>query len=138
MPEKIEIYAGGSEDRGVSFPTMFWDSLRPFPGRGRITLRLAVACTLIVLVAYTFRMPFQDLMPFFCFVYNKRGKSNHSRYCVVGPTGSHPSYRGGNLIYKSTGDRAEFRIPGIALEIFIGSDWRIRPAKVNARSGAVS
>ena len=24
---------------GVSFPSMFWDSLKPFPGRGRITLR---------------------------------------------------------------------------------------------------
>src|SRR5260370_5262985 len=74
MAEKIANYARGVESRGASFPAMFWDSLKPFPGRGRITLRLAVACTLIVLVAYTFRMPFQDLMPFFVLFITKEEK----------------------------------------------------------------
>jgi len=74
MPEKIANYARGADSRGVSFPSMFWDSLKPFPGRGRITLRLAVACTLIALVAYTFRMPFQDLMPFFVLFITKEEK----------------------------------------------------------------
>ena len=74
MPEKIASYAGGPESRGDSFPDMFWDSLKPFPGRGRITLRLAVTCTLIVLVADTFRMPMQDLLPFFVLFVTKEEK----------------------------------------------------------------
>ena len=48
MPEKIANYARGADSGGVSFPSMIWDSLKPFPGRGRITLRLAVACALIM------------------------------------------------------------------------------------------
>src|SRR5467141_860982 len=74
MPEKIANYAKSAESLGVSFAGMFWDSLKPFPGRGRITLRLAVACTFIVLVTYTFRMPFQDLMPFFVLFITKEEK----------------------------------------------------------------
>ncbi len=74
MPEKIANYTRVAESGGVSFPKMFWDSLKPFPGRGRITLRLAVVCTLIVLVAYTFKMPFQDLMPFFVLFVTKEEK----------------------------------------------------------------
>ena len=74
MPEQIAKYKWGAEKRGISFLEMLWDSLKPFPGRGRITLRLAVACTLIVLVAYTFRMPFQDLMPFFVLFITKEEK----------------------------------------------------------------
>src|SRR5271170_3045339 len=74
MPEKIASYAGGADSGGDSFSRMFWDSLKPFPGRGRITLRLAIACTLTVLVAYTFRTPFQDLMPFFVLFITKEEK----------------------------------------------------------------
>jgi multidrug resistance protein MdtO len=120
MPEKIAIYAGGSENRGVSFPTMFWDSLKPFPGRGRITLRLAVACTLIVLVAYTFRMPFQDLMPFFVLFITKEEKVTTAVTALLVLLAATVAIAVAILIYKSTGDRAEFRIPGIALEIFVG------------------
>jgi multidrug resistance protein MdtO len=120
MPEKIAIYAGGSESRGVSFPTMFWDSLKPFPGRGRITLRLAVSCTLIVLVAYTFRMPFQDLMPFFVLFITKEEKVTTAVTALLVLLATTLAIAMAILIYKSTGDRAEFRIPGIALEIFIG------------------
>jgi multidrug resistance protein MdtO len=120
MPEKIAIYAKGSENRGVSFPTMFWDSLKPFPGRGRITLRLAVTCTLIVLVAYTFRMPFQDLMPFFVLFITKEEKVTTAVTALLVLLAITLSIAVAILIYKFTGDRAEFRIPGIALEIFVG------------------
>ena len=109
-----------SESRGVSFPRMFWDSLKPFPGRGRITLRLAVACTLIVLVAYTFRMPFQDLMPFFVLFITKEEKVTTAVTALLVLLAATLAIAVAILIYKSTGDRAEFRIPGIALEIFIG------------------
>jgi multidrug resistance protein MdtO len=120
MPAKITTYAAGPENRGVSFPTMFWDSLKPFPGRSRITLRLAVACTLIVLVAYTFRMPFQDLMPFFVLFITKEEKVTTAVTALLVLLATTLAIGVAILIYKSTGDRAEFRIPGIALEIFIG------------------
>ena len=120
MPEKIANYARGAENRGVSFPRMFWDSLKPFPGRGRITLRLAVACTLIVLVAYTFRMPFQDLMPFFVLFITKEEKVTTAVTALLVLLAVTLAIAVAILIYKCTGDRAEFRIPGIALEIFIG------------------
>jgi hypothetical protein len=82
MPEKIANYVRAAESRGVSFPLLFWDSLKPFPGRDWITLRLAVACTSIVLVTYTFRMPFQDLTPFFVLFITKEEKVTTA---VTGP-----------------------------------------------------
>jgi multidrug resistance protein MdtO len=120
MPEKIAIYSRGSDDRGISFTTMFWDSLKPFPGRGRITLRLAIACTLIVLVTYTFRMPFQDLMPFFVLFITKEEKVTTTVTALLVLLAATLAIAVAILIYKFTGNRAEFRIPGIALEIFIG------------------
>ena len=120
MPEKIVNYARGVDSRGVSFPRMFWDSLKPFPGRGRITLRLAVACTLIVLVTYTFRMPFQDLMPFFVLFITKEEKVTTAVTAILVLFAATLAIAVAILIYKCTGNRAEFRIPGIALEIFIG------------------
>jgi multidrug resistance protein MdtO len=120
MPEKIANYAGGSENREVSFPRMSWDSLKLFPERGRITLRLAIACTFIVLVAYTFRMPFQDLMPFFVLFITKEEKVTTTVTALLVLLAATLAIAVAILIYKSTGDRAEFRIPGIALEIFIG------------------
>lgn len=120
MPEKIANYAGGAESRGASFPGMFWDSLKPFPGRGRITLRLAVACTLIVLVTYTFRMPFQDLMPFFVLFITKEEKVTTAVTALLVLFAVTIAVAAAILVYKFTGDRAEFRIPSIALEIFVG------------------
>src|SRR6266436_1647063 len=120
MPEKVTNYARRAETHGVSFPRMFWDSLKPFPGRGRITLRLAVTCTLIVLVAYTFRMPFQDLMPFFVLFITKEEKVTTTVTALLVLIAVTLAIAVAILIYKSTGDRAEFRIPAIALEIFVG------------------
>jgi multidrug resistance protein MdtO len=120
MPEKIANYARGADSWGVSFPRLFWDSLKPFPGRGRITLRVAVACTLIVLVAYTFRTPFQDLMPFFVLFITKEEKVTTTVTALLVLLAITLAIAVAILIYKCTGDRAEFRIPGIALEIFVG------------------
>src|SRR5580698_7574289 len=120
MPEKIANYARGADSGGVSFPSMFWDSLKPFPGRGRITLRLAVACTLVVLVTYTFRTPFQDLMPFFVLFITKEEKVTTAVTALLVLVAATLAIAVAILLYKCTGDRAEFRIPGIALEVFIG------------------
>src|SRR5438067_9139525 len=114
MPEKIANDARGAERRGVSFPGMFWDSLKPFPGRGRITLRLAVACTLVVLVAYTFRMPFQDLMPFFVLFITKVEKVTTLVTALLVLIAATLAIAIAILVYKATGNRAEFRIHGMA------------------------
>ena len=120
MSEKIAKYARNAEIHGASLPGMFWDSLKPFPGRGRITLRLAVACTLIVLIAYTFRMPFQDLMPFFVLFTTKEEKVTTAVSALLVLFAVTLAIAAAILIYKFTGNRAEFRVPAIALEIFIG------------------
>jgi multidrug resistance protein MdtO len=120
MPEKIAEYARVAESRGVSFWEMLWDSLKPFPGRGRVTLRLAVTCTLIVLVTYTFRMPFQDLMPFFVLFVTKEEKVTTAVTALLVLLAVTIAIGAGILIYKATGDRPEFRIPAIALVIFVG------------------
>jgi multidrug resistance protein MdtO len=120
MPEKVANDARGVDSGGVSFPRMLWDSLKPFPGRGWMTLRLAVACTLIVLVAYTFRAPFQDLMPFFVLFITKEEKVTTTVTALLVLVAATLAIAVAILLYKCTGDRAELRIPGIALEIFIG------------------
>ena len=120
MPEKVASFDQGAESLRVSFPVMFWDSLKPFPGRGRITLRLAVACTVVVLVSYTFRTPFQDLMPFFVLFITKEEKVTTAITAVLLLFTITLAIAAAILIYKATGNREEFRIPGIALEIFIG------------------
>src|SRR5215471_8062795 len=120
MPEKIASYAGGAESGGISFSKMFWAGLRPFPGRGLITLRLAVVCTLIELVAQTFRMPLQDLLPFFVLFVTKEEKITTAFTALLVVFTVTLAIAAAILIYKATGNRPEFRIPGIALEIFIG------------------
>ena len=120
MSERTENFVGGAERGGNLFLEAFWDSLKPFPGRGRIALRLAVACTFVVLVAYTFRMPFQDLTPFFVLFITKEEKVTTVVTALLVLFAITLAVAVAILIYKWTGNRAEFRIPGIALEIFIG------------------
>src|ERR1700748_1879944 len=111
MSEQIENYVKGAESGGNLFLEAVWVSLKPFPGRCRITLRLAVACTLIVLVAYTFRMPFQDLMPFFVLFITKEEKVTTTVTALLVLLAATLAIAVAILIYKYTGDRAEFRIP---------------------------
>ena len=119
-PEKIANHTWGAESRGVPFMEMLWETLKPFPGRAQLTLRLAVVCTLMVLVTYTFRMPYQDLMPFLILFITKEDKVTtvvSALLCLLGIT---LAVAAAIVIYKFTGNRAEFRIPGIAAEIFVG------------------
>jgi multidrug resistance protein MdtO len=131
MAESIGNYARMGESRGVSFSGMFWDSLKPFPGRGRITLRLAIACTLIALVADTFRMPMQDLLPFFVLFVTKEEKVTTTISTLLVLFSVTLAIAAAILLYKATGNRAEFRIPGIALQIFIGM-WLFRVLAIPA------
>src|SRR5271165_4379738 len=74
MPEKIAKGIWSAETQGTPFLGALWETLKPFPGRAQLTLRLAVVCTAVVLVADTFRLPFQDLMPFFVLFITKEDK----------------------------------------------------------------
>jgi multidrug resistance protein MdtO len=120
MPEKIAKYSWGAESRGVPLMEMLWEALKPFPGRAQLTLRLAVVCTVMVLVTYTFSMPYQDLMPFLILFITKEDKLTtavSALLCLLGVT---IAIAASIVIYKCTGNRAEFRVPGIAAEVFIG------------------
>lgn len=120
MPEKIARYTCGAERRGIPFLEMLWETLKPFPGRAQLTFRLAIVCTVMVLVTYTFRMPYQDLMPFLVLFVTKEDKVTtvvSALLCLLGIT---IAIVAAIVLYKCTGNRAEFRIPAIALEIFVG------------------
>src|SRR5208337_5546901 len=120
MPEKIAKYSWGAESRGIPVLDMLWEALKPFPGRARLTLRLAVICTAIVLVADTFRLPFQDLMPFFILFITKEEKVTTTVSAVLVLVTVTVAIGASIVVFKCIGNRAEFRIPGIAAEIFVG------------------
>ena len=112
--------SGGAGGGRGSFFEMLWDALKPFPGRGGITLRLAIVCTAIVLVADTFRLPFQDLMPFFILFITKEEKVTTAVSALLVLVAVTLAIGASILLFKYTGERPEFRIPGIAAEIFVG------------------
>jgi multidrug resistance protein MdtO len=120
MPQKIANSSQVAQNWQSPLLDAISDTLKPFPGRGRIALRLAVACTLVVLVAETFRMPDQDLLPFFVLFITKEEKVTTAVTVLLVLFAVTLSVTAAILLYKCTGNRAEFRIPGIALEIFIG------------------
>src|SRR5271157_1488298 len=120
MPEKIAKYSWGAESRGIPVLDMLWEALKPFPGRARLTLRLAIICTAIVLVSDTFRLPFQDLMPFFILFITKEEKVTTTVSAVLVLVTVTVAIGASIVVFKCTGNRAEFRIPAIAAEIFVG------------------
>jgi multidrug resistance protein MdtO len=65
-------------------------------------------------------MPMQDLLPFFVLFVTKEEKVTTAVSALLVLFAVTLAIAAAILIYKATGDRAEFRIPGIALEIFTG------------------
>ena len=120
MSERIANYPGGAERRQGRLLDILWDDLKPFPGRGRITLRLAIVCTAIVLVSNTFRLPLQDFLPFLVLFTSKEEKVTTAITAVLALFAITVAVVASILIFKYTGDRAEFRIPAMAVEIFVG------------------
>jgi multidrug resistance protein MdtO len=120
MSERIANYPGAAESRQDGLWNILWDELKPFPDRGRITLRLAIACTAIVLVSNTFRLPLQDVLPFFVLFASKEEKVSTAITVLLVLFAITISVGAAILIFKYTGNRAEFRIPAMALEIFVG------------------
>src|SRR5580700_10416001 len=120
MPEKIAKGIWSAETQGTPLLGALWETLKPFPGRAQLTLRLAVVCTAVVLVADTFRLPFQDLLPFFVLFVTKEEKVTTALSTLLVLISITLAIAASILLFKLTGNRAEFRIPAIALEIFVG------------------
>jgi multidrug resistance protein MdtO len=120
MPEKIAKGIWSAETQGTPLLGALWETLKPFSGRAQLTLRLAVVCTAVVLVADIFRLPFQDLMPFFVLFITKEDKVTTVLSALLILFAVTVAIGAAIVIYKCTGNRAEFRIPAIAAEIFVG------------------
>jgi multidrug resistance protein MdtO len=120
MSERTANCPGDAERRQNGILDILWDELKPFPDRGRITLRLAIACTAIVLVSNTFRLPLQDVLPFFVLFVSKEEKVTTAITVLLVLFAITISVGAAILIFKFAGDRAEFRIPAMAVEIFVG------------------
>jgi hypothetical protein len=65
-------------------------------------------------------MPFQDLMPFFILFITKEEKVTTTISALMVLFAVTIAIVAAIVIYKCTGNRAEFRIPAIAVEIFVG------------------
>lgn len=99
---------------------LLWNELKPFPGRDLAALRMAIVCTAIVLLTNTFRLPFQDLLPFLALFTAKEEKITTAITAILVLSAITVSIGAAILLFKLTGNRPEFRIPGMALEIFVG------------------
>src|SRR5260370_37968558 len=119
MSERIANYPGGAERRQGRLLDILWDDLKPFPGRGRITLRLAIVCTAIVLVSNTFRLPLQDVLPFLVLFTSKEEKVTTAITAVLALFAITVAVVAPILIFQYTGCRAAVWIPPLAGENFV-------------------
>jgi multidrug resistance protein MdtO len=99
---------------------ILWSELKPFPGRDLSALRMAIACTVMVLISNTFRLPLQDVLPFLLLFVAKEEKITTTITAVLALFAITISVGAALLVFKCTGNRPEFRIPGMAVEIFVG------------------
>jgi multidrug resistance protein MdtO len=120
MSEAVTKYRANTESQKQGLLSILWDELKPYPGRDLATLRIAIACTVIVLVSNTFRLPYQDLLPFLVLFIAKEEKITTAITAVLALLGITIAVSAAILIFKGTGNRPEFRIPGMAVEIFVG------------------
>jgi multidrug resistance protein MdtO len=120
MSEDVANCSAVTTQEQVSLWHVLWDELKPFPGRDLATLRIAIACSAIVLVSNTFRLPFQDVLPFFVLFTAKEEKITTAITAALTLLGITVSVGAAILVFKCTGNRPEFRIPGMAVEIFVG------------------
>jgi multidrug resistance protein MdtO len=104
----------------VGLLQILWDELKPFPGRDLAALRMAIACTVIVLISNTFRLPFQDVLPFLALFVAKEEQITTAITAILTLFAITFSVGVAILVFKCTGNRPEFRIPGLAVEIFLG------------------
>ena len=120
MSEGAADYAANRERSQPGLLNILWDELKSYPGRDLATLRIAIACTVIVLVSNIFRLPYQDLLPFLILFLAKEEKITTAITAILAMLGITIAVVAAIIIFKCTGNRPEFRIPGMAVEIFVG------------------
>ncbi|MBV8812912.1 MAG: hypothetical protein JO271_00355, partial [Verrucomicrobia bacterium] len=120
MSGRTANYPGKVERSRDELVNIFWEELKPFPGRGLASLRLAIVCTAVVLLSNTFRLPFQDVLPFLILFVSKEEKVTTTVTAVLALFAITVAVGAAILIFKGTGNRPEFRIPAMAVEIFVG------------------
>ena len=74
MSAGVANQPGKLESLSPGLMRSLWDELKPFPGRDLAALRMAITCTAMVLVSNTFRLPFQDVLPFLVLFTAKEAK----------------------------------------------------------------
>src|SRR5215469_8152284 len=119
MPESATTYRADVEPEGGFWQTI-WSELKPYPGRDLAMLRMAIACTAMVLISNTFRLPLQDVLPFLVLFTSKEEKITTTITAVLALFAITIAVGAALLVFKFTGNRPEFRIPGMAVEIFVG------------------
>lgn len=120
MPESVANYSAETKRSLAGLLSVLWGELKPFPGRDLATLRMAIACTAIVLVSNTFRLPLQDVLPFLTLFVAKEETITTAITAVLALLAITVSVGAAILVFKCTGNRPEFRIPAMAVEIFVG------------------
>jgi len=120
MSEGVANYSAEVKRSPAGLLPILWAELKPFPGRDLAALRMAIACTAIVLVSNTFRLPFQDVLPFLALFTAKEEKITTAITALLALLAITVSVGAAILVFKCTGNRPEFRIPGMAAEIFVG------------------
>jgi len=119
MSQGIADYRADIEPEGGLWQTL-WSELKPYPGRDLAALRLAIVCTVLVLVSNTFRLPLQDVLPFLVLFTSKEEKITTTMTAILALFAITIAVGASLLVFKCTGNRPEFRIPGMAVEIFVG------------------
>jgi multidrug resistance protein MdtO len=119
MPEATTTYRADAEPEGGLWQTI-WNELKPYPGRDLAALRMAITCTVIVLISNTFKLPLQDVLPFLILFTAKEETITTTITAVLALFAITIAVGASLLVFKCTGNRPEFRIPGMAAEIFVG------------------
>ncbi|MBV8280071.1 MAG: FUSC family protein [Verrucomicrobia bacterium] len=120
MSQGIADYQTKVERQEQGLFGILWSELKPYPGRDLAALRLAITCTAIVLISNTFRLPLQDVLPFLVLFTSKEETITTTITAVLALIAITISVGAALFVFKCTGNRPEFRIPGMAVEIFVG------------------
>jgi multidrug resistance protein MdtO len=120
MSQGVTNYPVNIESGKPGLLAILWNELKPFPGRDLAALRMAIACTAMVLITNTFRLPLGDVLPFLVLFTSKEETITTTITAVLALFAITIAVGAALLLFKCTGNRPEFRIPGMAIEIFVG------------------
>lgn len=120
MSQGVTDYPANIKPEKQGLFAILWNELKPYPRRDLAALRMAIACTAIVLISNTFKLPLQDVLPFLVLFTVKEEKITTTITAVLALFAITIAVGASLLVFKCTGNRPEFRIPGMAAEIFVG------------------